>query len=97
VHARSTSDALRLLRRGDPIDLVVLDLPLLDEDAAGLGLEMRADDSLSGVPLLVLRGSSLASEQQFVELAVRTDGVLSKPFDDAELLTNVRELVGARV
>ena len=56
------SDALELLRR-DPCDCVVLDLRLPDMSGFEVLEELRADTSLSDVPVVVFTGRELSAEE----------------------------------
>jgi HAMP domain-containing protein/CheY-like chemotaxis protein/signal transduction histidine kinase len=62
VTTGSGSDALELLRR-DPCDCVVLDLRLPDMTGFEVLEELRADTSLSEVPVVVFTGRELSAEE----------------------------------
>jgi PAS domain S-box-containing protein len=94
THAPDATLALELLARNAP-DLILTDVMLPGISGAELIAAVRRDPAFDDVPIFVLSGHSE------VELRLRLlrDGAqdfLGKPFDDAELLARIGNLVAAR-
>ena len=62
VTAETGSDALRILRM-EPCDCVVLDLRLPDMTGFDILEKLKADESLSDVPVVVFTGRELTAEE----------------------------------
>lgn len=70
-----------------PVDLVVLDLGLPDQDGIGLLAEMRRAGDLTPIVVLTARDDE-ASKVQALDLGA--DDYVTKPFGVAELLARIR-------
>lgn len=94
-HSRLSSgrDALAAIRRDRP-DLVLLDIMLPDVSGYQIVEEMRADPGLRGVRVLMMtaRGSVIERKKG---LALGADGFLAKPFELAELRSEIARLLDA--
>ncbi len=78
--------------RSGPYDALVLDLMLPDGDGLDLTRELRADQRLKRLPLLMLtaRGEPL---DRVIGLELGADDYLAKPFEPRELLARVKALL----
>lgn len=86
--------ALEIFRRAEPaIDLVILDLMLPGMSGYEICKEIRADDPI--VPIITLSAKNLPEDRMHA-FDCGTDQYLSKPFNLAELLTRVRNLLKRR-
>ncbi len=74
----------------DPVDMVLLDLGLPDEDGLVLARQVRAR---SAVPIVVLTARK-DHKDRLTALEIGADDYLTKPFDPAELVLRVRNLLG---
>ena len=81
--------AMKAALEAGPIDLVVLDLNLPDEDGLSLCRGIRAT-SKTPVIILTARGDPI---DRIVGLEMGADDYLAKPFDPRELLARVRALL----
>jgi DNA-binding response OmpR family regulator len=74
----------------EPIDLIILDLKLRDED--GLDL-MREVGRRGEMPIIVLTGHRREETDRIVGLELGADDYLTKPFSPRELLARVRAVL----
>ena len=73
-----------------PIDLMIVDILMPHLDGPELIKRVRKSKQWAGIPIIVLSG--FASFDRYRDLAV--DAIEAKPFDAAELLEKVRQLIG---
>lgn len=93
-NVRLASDGEKALEivRGSMPDLVVLDIRLPGRDGFEVLREMRADEGLQDLPVLILTG--LSREDSVVKgFRLGVDEYLSKPVDRLEFLSRVRSLL----
>lgn len=74
----------------EPIDLILLDLGLPDEDGLVLARQIRARSSL---PIIVVTARK-EQKDRLAALEIGADDYLTKPFDPEELVLRVRNLLG---
>ena len=89
--ADSGDAALMRLREVD-YDLVVLDLMMPGRSGLDVLQEMRADERLRDVPVVVMSAWQSAEDTEGA-LEAGADSFVSKPFQPEELLGTVRDLV----
>lgn len=90
--ARDGVDAVEQLRDRIP-DLMLLDIEMPRMDGFELAEYVRADTRLQHVPMIMITSRSGQKHRDHAaELGV--DGFLTKPYKEAELIRNVRELLG---
>jgi DNA-binding response OmpR family regulator len=91
VQASSGDEALRLARERRP-HIAVLDIGMPGLDGLEVLEEIRADDELRGMRVLLLTAKAQESD---VRRGFETgaDAYVKKPFSPAELSTRVRELL----
>lgn len=89
VEAGSGEDALALARRERP-DLVLIDIGLPGKDGFAVSREMKVDERLSAVPLVLMTGMMIDDATEKAR-RVGAFGVLPKPFNARRLLAAVRE------
>jgi ATP-binding cassette subfamily B protein len=94
VEADSGTDALRQLR-ASAADVVLLDLIMPDMDGFHVLKEMKADEALRDIPVVVVSGSDdMNSVVRCLEMGAIDH--LSKPFDPALLRARVRAALAVR-
>lgn len=89
--ARSGVEGLKLARSQGP-DLVILDVIMPGMDGYTVCREMRADISLSDVPVLFLT-AKIKDEDKITGFKAGADDYLSKPFNLDELILRVRAIL----
>jgi CheY-like chemotaxis protein len=68
VEARGGPEALRYLRDGNPVSLIILDISMPGMDGAAVHAELKADPWLSHIPVIVFSG---------VDAQTRVEGVVA--------------------
>lgn len=81
-----TAEDARVALRGEPFDLVVLDIGLPDQDGISLCRQIRARHRM---PILMLSARS-DSADKVIGLEVGADDYLTKPFMPREMIARVR-------
>jgi DNA-binding response OmpR family regulator len=87
-----SGDAALMRLREDDYDLVVLDLMMPGRSGFDVLREMRADERLREVPVVVMSAWQSAEDTEGA-LAAGADSFVSKPFQPEDLLAAVRDLV----
>jgi DNA-binding response OmpR family regulator len=87
-----SGDAALTRLRDTHYDLVVLDLMMPGRSGFDVLQEMRADERLRDVPVVVMSAWQSAEDTEGA-LAAGADSFVSKPFQPEELLGAVRDLV----
>jgi DNA-binding response OmpR family regulator len=91
IEARSGDEALALARARRP-DVAVLDVGMPGLDGLEVLAQIRADDDLQGMRVLLLTAKAQESDVRRGYDA-GADAYVRKPFSPAELSTRVRELL----
>ncbi len=81
--------------RGEPIQLVLLDMMMPEMDGLMLAEEIQKDARFSGIPLIMLSSSSAQESGDRYE-AVGIVSQLPKPVKQADLLEQLLQIVGER-
>ena len=86
----SAAEALDLVRRGNPPDVIVSDIGLLDEDGYALVRQLRAHEAEHGgfTPVIALTGFARASDRTRI-LEAGFQAHVTKPLDPVELTATV--------
>lgn len=92
VTATRGDDALRLAQENRP-QLVLLDIDMPGLDGLEVARQIRADEALAGIFIVLLTG--LTSESEIATgKAAGADAYLTKPFSPQDLQTQVEQLIG---
>ncbi|MEI8350043.1 MAG: response regulator [Candidatus Omnitrophota bacterium] len=90
VGAGNGQEGLDLARQHNP-DLIILDLRLPIMDGVAVGKELKGDEKLRKIPVILVTASTDNIEEKVRESLV--DSYFLKPFDYQELLKKVEELL----
>lgn len=88
-------NAAQVIRDARP-DLVMLDVMLPGKTGFEILAELRADASLSGLPVLMLTARGQARDRERAQQA-GVSRFMTKPFSNGEMMEAVRELTRGRV
>lgn len=88
-------NAAQVIHSAKP-DLVMLDVMLPGKTGFEILAELRSDDSLTGLPVLMLTARGQARDREMAEQA-GVSRFMTKPFSNEEILTAVRELTAGKV
>ena len=91
THADGVTAAERV--RSHPPDLVILDVMLPGRSGLDILRELRADPATEGLPVMMLTARGQARDRDLA-LQLGASRFMTKPFSNAEMLENVRSLVG---
>jgi two-component system cell cycle sensor histidine kinase/response regulator CckA len=92
--ASSGEEALRLA--SEHPDLILLDVRLPDRDGRDVCRRLKADPATAPIPVLMLSGLAVRSEDRVSGLDTGAEGYLVKPVEPEELLAHIRALLRTR-
>lgn len=92
THADGASAVARV--KAVPPDLVILDLMLPGRSGFDILRDLRADPATAAIPVLMLTARGQARDRDLA-LQLGATAFMAKPFSNAEVIENVRNLVGA--
>ena len=84
-------DGLDLVRQKRP-DLVLLDLMMPDMDGWEVFQQMKADEKLRQIPVIVITAKAQSIDKVLGLHIARVDDYISKPFSPQELLESVEKV-----
>lgn len=86
-------DAVIGMLRRSPPRVLVLDVMLPKRSGFDLLKQIRADDVLRGLPVLILTAKGQAKDRRTAE-ELGANGFVTKPYANSEVLEEVRRLIG---
>jgi PAS domain S-box-containing protein len=89
--ALNGQQALAAARSADP-DVVLLDIVMPGMDGFAVCRELKTDARLREIPVLFLTALRTDRESRIKALEAGAEGFLSKPFDEAELIAQIRAM-----
>jgi len=84
----SPGDVVPMVRQMDPA-LVLMDVHIHREDTLGALRELKQDDTLSDIPVIMTSGMDRSAEC----LDTGADAFVLKPFRPVEILAKIKELI----
>lgn len=92
--ASNGEDGLVSLRE-KPVDLVILDLMMPNMDGVSMVKQMRKEEKLANIPVIILTASGDQMERQAAENA-EVNMILTKPVSSRTILGSIAEILEAR-
>jgi DNA-binding response OmpR family regulator len=92
VGAVGGREGLNAVRRLKP-DLVLLDLMMPDVDGWEVYRQMKADDELSKIPVIVITAKAQSIDRVLGLHIAKVDDYITKPFGPHELLDSVNSIL----
>ncbi|HEV2331519.1 MAG TPA: response regulator, partial [Gammaproteobacteria bacterium] len=92
ITAKDGVDALALLQENIP-DVMLLDIEMPRMDGYELAQHMRNDERFKGIPIIMIT-SRTGEKHRNRAMEIGVNKYLGKPYQEAELLENIQELVG---
>jgi DNA-binding response OmpR family regulator len=93
IGANGGIEGLETVKREQP-DLVLLDLMMPDMDGWEVYQQMKADDSLRDIPVVVVTAKAQSIDKVLGLHIAKVDDYITKPFGPQELLESVEKLIG---
>jgi len=93
VGAVGGREGLETVRRLKP-DLVLLDLMMPDMDGWEVYQQMKADEELKGIPVIVVTAKAQSIDKVLGLHIAKVDDYVTKPFGPQELLQSVNKVLG---
>lgn len=87
--ARNGNEALERLRAEKP-DLLLLDINMPQKDGFEVLAEMRADEQIAHIPVIVITAARINSQDVRKGISLGADDYITKPFDWHELAARIR-------
>jgi two-component system response regulator VicR len=94
IGANGGIEGLETVRREEP-DLVLLDLMMPDMDGWEVYQQMKADDTLRDIPVVVVTAKAQSIDKVLGLHIAKVDDYITKPFGPQELLESVEKIIGA--
>jgi DNA-binding response OmpR family regulator len=88
-------EGLEVVRRIKP-DLVLLDLMMPDMDGWEVYQQMKADEDLMGIPVIVVTAKAQSIDKVLGLHIAKVDDYVTKPFGPQELLQSVERVLSKR-
>jgi DNA-binding response OmpR family regulator len=96
VGAVGGREGLNAVRRLKP-DLVLLDLMMPDVDGWEVYRQMKADEALSQIPVIVITAKAQSIDRVLGLHIAKVDDYITKPFGPHELLESVNDILNREV
>jgi DNA-binding response OmpR family regulator len=95
VGAVGGREGLETVRKLKP-DLVLLDLMMPDMDGWEVYQQMKADDELKNIPVIVVTAKAQSIDKVLGLHIAKVDDYVTKPFGPQELLQSVNKVLGVQ-
>lgn len=87
-------NGLEIMKRDKP-DLVLLDLMMPDIDGWEVYRQMKANDELAQIPVIVVTAKAQSIDKVLGLQVAKVDDYITKPFGPKELLASIRRILDA--
>lgn len=88
-------EGLEVIRREKP-DLILLDLMMPDVDGWEVYRQMKADEELRNIPVIVVTAKAQSIDKVLGLYIAKVDDYITKPFGPQELLDSVEKVLGMK-
>jgi DNA-binding response OmpR family regulator len=95
IGANGGREGLETVRRENP-DLVLLDLMMPDMDGWDVYQQMKADESIRDIPVIVVTAKAQSIDKVLGLTIAKVEDYISKPFSPQELLDSVEKVLSQR-
>ncbi|MGB3789234.1 MAG: response regulator [Phormidesmis sp.] len=93
VWAANSGKSGMAIAQSQPLDLILLDVMMPEEDGIAIYKKLQADESTRTIPTILLTAKARPSERkEFMALGI--DGIITKPFKSKALVENIIQIVG---
>lgn len=93
--AMSGADGLKMIREEKP-DLILLDLMMPEMDGWEVYQQIRADENLKGIPVIVVTAKAQSIDRVLGLHIAKVDDYIAKPFSPQELMNSVEKVLKSR-
>lgn len=93
IGANGGIEGLETVQRERP-DLVLLDLMMPDMDGWEVYQQMKADEELRNIPVVVVTAKAQSIDKVLGLHIAKVDDYITKPFSPQELLESVEKIIG---
>ena len=93
IGANGGVEGLEVVRREKP-DLILLDLMMPDMDGWEVYQEIKADEELREIPVVVVTAKAQSIDKVLGLHIAKVDDYITKPFGPQELLESVEKILG---
>jgi two-component system response regulator VicR len=93
IGANGGIEGLETVKQEQP-DLVLLDLMMPDMDGWEVYQQMKADDTLRDIPVVVVTAKAQSIDKVLGLHIAKVDDYITKPFGPQELLESVEKIIG---
>ena len=93
LRAMSGAEGLETMRRETP-DLLLLDVLMPDMDGWAVVQAKNRDPEMAKIPTIILTASGQVIDRTMAEHVAKARAFLTKPFEPAELVAEVRKALG---
>jgi two-component system response regulator VicR len=95
IGAVGGAEGITAIRREKP-DLILLDLMMPDIDGWEVYQQMKADEALSKIPVIVITAKAQSIDKVLGLHVAKVDDYITKPFNPRELQESVERILRAR-
>ncbi|HEB64016.1 MAG TPA: response regulator [Chloroflexi bacterium] len=95
IGAEGGWEGLETMRREKP-DLVLLDLMMPDLDGWEVFQQMKADENLKNIPVIVITAKAQTIDRVLGLHIAKVDDYISKPFSPPELIASVERVLAKK-
>lgn len=92
IGANGGIEGLEVVRKEKP-DLILLDLMMPDMDGWEVYQQIKADDDLRGIPVVVVTAKAQSIDKVLGLHIAKVDDYITKPFGPQELLESVEKIL----